>query len=221
VDDILIVGANEKIVDAIKGELKERYQMVDQGVVEHYLGMKVKLDVKSGHLTINQSAYIQAVLEKFDMAECNASELPMTKPCPTIADQPAEGSSEKESVSNFDYRGLIGSLLYISICSRPDIANSVSKLAKFVANPGPVHVKAAKRVLRYLQGTKGMSLHYLRGGERGEGPYVVGYVDASHGDDDHETRKATTGYCFQYNGCTVAWVSLDRRRWRGPPRKPS
>jgi hypothetical protein len=65
-----------------------------------------------------------------------------------------EGSTEEREVRSNPYHKLIGCLLYLSVCSRPDTSVAVSKLAVFVINPGQGHWLKAKRVLRYLKGTQ-------------------------------------------------------------------
>ena len=76
----------------------------------------------------------------------------------------------------YPYRQVVGKLMYIAVCTRPDICKAVSELSRFNANPGLKHWESAMRVLRYLSGTSGVGLIYKRGASKD----LWGYVDASH-----------------------------------------
>uniref|UniRef100_A0A2N9EVE4 Reverse transcriptase Ty1/copia-type domain-containing protein n=1 Tax=Fagus sylvatica TaxID=28930 RepID=A0A2N9EVE4_FAGSY len=96
---------------------------------------------------------------------------------------------------------IIGSLMYIMNCTRPDIAYSVSKLSRYTSNPGEDHWKAIVRVLRYLKYTLNYGVHYTR--------YLAvleGYSDANWISDTNDT-KSTSGYVFTLGGAAVSWKS--------------
>ncbi|CAI7752486.1 unnamed protein product, partial [Closterium sp. NIES-54] len=99
---------------------------------------------------------------------------------------------------------LVGCLMYLMTCTRPDLAYPLSILAHFVA-PGrhrPEHMAAAKRVLRYLCSTSGMGL--VLGGRR---PVVLtGHADASWA-DDQATQRSSQGYTFSLGFGSVSWRS--------------
>ena len=84
------------------------------------------------------------------------------------------------------YRGMIGSLLYLT-ASRPDIAFSVGLCARFQSNPKETHHKAVKRILRYLKGTDDLSLFYLKSDVYD----LKGYSDADYA-GDLVNRKRTS-----------------------------
>ena len=98
---------------------------------------------------------------------------------------------------------LVGSLLYAAVVTRPDIAFAVQRLGRHLQASGPEHWRAAKRVLRYLKGTRQLGIQY-RGAGAGE-PQLQGYCDADWG-GDVETRRSTTGYVFQLAGGSVSWT---------------
>jgi hypothetical protein len=84
------------------------------------------------------------------------------------------------------------------VCTRPDIAYVTGLLGRFQSNPGPEHWKLVKKVLRYLQGTKGLMLTY----RKTESLRIVGYSDSDYVGDD---RKSTSGYVFTLAGGAVSW----------------
>jgi hypothetical protein len=100
------------------------------------------------------------------------------------------------------FQSLIGSLMYAMICTRPDIAYSVSTLSRFNHNPSSEHYHAAVRVLRYLDQTSNLGIIF---GSEGA-TQLVGYSDSGYA-GDKDTRKSTAGYLYKMNGGSVSWKS--------------
>jgi hypothetical protein len=113
-------------------------------------------------------------------------------------DQCPKTEAEKESMKNVPYRQAIGSLMWAAVATRPDIAFAVSLLSQFLENPGEIHWQAAKRVMKYLKGTKDKRLVL---GKNREG--LVGYADADWASQDH--RHSISAYVFQINSGSVSW----------------
>ena len=109
---------------------------------------------------------------------------------------------DEECCDQRQYQSAIGSLLYLAIATRPDIAFAVSNAAKFSAQPAKQHWTAVKRILRYLRGTVNLGsvfAPHVSGG-------IVGYSDADWGGDTND-RKSTSGYLFQVCGAAISWRS--------------
>ncbi|XP_037807715.1 secreted RxLR effector protein 161-like [Lucilia sericata] len=100
------------------------------------------------------------------------------------------------------YRELLGSLMYVMLCVRPDICYHVSYLGRFQQNPSEEHWQSLKRVLRYLKGTVKKKLIYTASDDN----ILVGYADADWASDTTD-RKSISGYIFKVYGCTVSWSS--------------
>jgi hypothetical protein len=96
------------------------------------------------------------------------------------------------------YKELIGSLLYLSVGTRPDIAFAVGALARYTEKPSDAHMSTALSIVRYLKGTSEYGLKY------GGGSGLVGYCDADYA-GDVDSRRSTTGFCFLLNGAAVSW----------------
>ncbi|XP_063828471.1 uncharacterized protein LOC135077861 [Ostrinia nubilalis] len=109
-----------------------------------------------------------------------------------------------EEKPELPYQQLIGSLMYIAIGTRPDIAHTVSVLSQFNAHYGEVHWRAAKRVLRYLKASKDKRLIFKKTGD------MIGYADADYGSNLVD-RRSYTGYVFQMSGSSVSWESRKQR----------
>jgi hypothetical protein len=115
----------------------------------------------------------------------------------TSADCPSS-TEAIASMRNIPYHEAIGSLMYASLATRPDIMFAVQTVSRFATNPGPAHWEAVKRIFRYLKGTRDLWLSY-----GGKPKPLEGYTDAdgSMGED----RKAISGYAFIINGGAVSW----------------
>nr|GEV93607.1 DNA-directed DNA polymerase [Tanacetum cinerariifolium] len=106
---------------------------------------------------------------------------------------------EGESVDNTEYQGMIGSLLYLTE-SRPDIMSSVCLDARFQEDPKTSHLKAVKRIFRYIKGTTRLGLWY----PKGSGIETIVYVDFDHA-GDYVDRKRTSGICTFTGCCLTSW----------------
>ncbi|CAI7884443.1 unnamed protein product [Closterium sp. NIES-53] len=127
------------------------------------------------------------------------------QPTPLSTSHSLSAPSSDESVEpSGPYPELVGCLMYLMMCTRPDLAYPLSLLARYVA-PGrhrKVHLDAAKRVLRYLCSTSGIGL-VLGGWD----PVVLtGHADASY-IDDSATQRSSQGYTFSLSSGSVSWRS--------------
>ncbi|GBM98011.1 Retrovirus-related Pol polyprotein from transposon TNT 1-94 [Araneus ventricosus] len=109
--------------------------------------------------------------------------------------------AEKAEMSWYPYRSLIGSLMYLAICTRPDICHTVSYLSQFNENPGMPHWTAAKRVLKYLKDTKNRGLTF-----RPTKKPLVGYADAEWASDITD-RKSYSGCVLKFADGAISWES--------------
>ncbi len=181
VDDIFITGPDRDEINVLKMWLSNRFRMKDLGLCHHYLGMKVDCDLEAKTLTISQSVYVQKALESMGMQDCKSATTPMAKNRNLVSNPE---TADPLSVRN--YQSAIGTLMYAMTQTLSDLAYSVSTLSKISANPSKEHTGAVKRIYRYLQRTKSLSLIY-----RGDCELkLVGYTDSDLG-GDKETRRST------------------------------
>lgn len=113
----------------------------------------------------------------------------------------------KLDMQDVPYRSIVGSLMYLMVCTRPDLGACLSVLSRYLQNPGREHWESAKRALRYVKGTMGLGILYRRCPV--EAP--VGFCDASYGGVPH-MRRSTTGYCFVLAMGAVTWSSKVQNR---------
>ena len=112
----------------------------------------------------------------------------------------AEELGERE-VDPKEYQAIVGSLMYIALATRPDIAFAASALSRYNSQPRTSHLTTAKRVLRYLRKTADHCLHF--NGNDGE---ITGYTDSDWANDSAD-RKSQDGHVFLCNGGAISWQS--------------
>ena len=175
-----------------------QFEVTDLGEPTKIVGIEIDRDRARGTLTISQKQYIEALLEKERLQNGNSVATPMD---PSTKLYPSEGESEGRSNA---YASLIGSLMYLAVATRPDIAYAVYRLGSFMANPDMSHWTAAKRILRYLSGTREYGITYRAETRPGEAQFV-GYADASYACNDDST--SVSGYVFIMSGGAITWAS--------------
>ena len=162
--------------------------------------MKIeRSDMRLGLRTISmsQEQYVEEILEHHGMANCNPARTPMGNDIqlPVL---------NKAEVDITEYQRCIGSLMYLMICTRPDIAYSVGVLSRHVSCPGKAHMQAVKRVFRYLQGTSQYRLEYQSDDKVDIGLQV--FVDSDWA-GDRVDRKSILGFVVMFEGGAVSWGS--------------
>ena len=140
-------------------------------------------------MEMSQARFIERILDKFDMSECK----PKSIPCdPSIVNLSVEDSTTLNDSRL--YKEIVGSLIYLMTCTRPDIAYVVTKLSQYMCNPAIVYLNSAKNVLRYLKGTKHYSLKFNKSDHNLS---LIGYSDSDW--PGSEDRVSISGYAFHLN----------------------
>jgi len=183
VDYLAVAAKTLAGVSAAKDVVLSTYKRRNLGAPDTFLGMRVCRDRAAGMLSLSCPGATVALLQQFGMSEFRPNKLPL----------PAKASlgrtGEQPLVDRTPYEELVGSILYLSTTTRPDLANASGLLAHYMSNPEEQHWTAAKGVLRYLSGTVNYGLCY--GGREA----LAGAVDADFGGCP-ETRRSTTGWVF-------------------------
>jgi hypothetical protein len=186
----------------LKEELKGTFDVTDLGKPSKIVGIEITHHADS--ISISQKVYIDSILRKYKMENANPVSTPLD---PNTKLTPNEDGREPNR-SN-EYASLIGSLQYLTVATRPDIAYAVNRLAAYTANPSFDHYSAAKRVLRYLKGTRNLGITYHAHSTRSLGPpdsnTYYGFSDAAFANADD--RKSISGYVFLSNGGAITWGS--------------
>ena len=203
VDDILLASNDKGLLHEVKQFLSKNFEMKDMGDASYVIGIKIDRDRYRYILGLSQETYINKVLERFRMKDCSPSVAPIVKGDRFHLNQCPKNDFEREQMSNIPYASAVGSLMYAQVCTRPDIAFAVGMLGRYQSNPGMDHWRAAKKVMRYLKGTKDYMLMY----RRTDSLEVVGYVDSDFA-GCVDSRKSTSGYIFMLAGGAVSWKSV-------------
>ena len=199
VDDQLIAGNNLDELTEFKRQLNDAFECSDAGPVGYFLGFNIYRDRPNKRLYISQEHYIEALLEKYGMADCNPARTPLPSGFRPVAATEEEFAEAKD----LPFPQIAGALLYAATITRPDISFAASVLCRFISKWNKSHWQAAKHLLRYLRGTTDLALTYdAKASQR----VVLGYADADWG-GCLDTRRSTTGYVFKTYGGTVAWKS--------------
>lgn len=201
VDDIILAGKSESKIKEVKKDISKKFNTKDLGKLSYFLGMKVEQDEKNGSVWIGQHAYTESLLKKFGMEDCKPVSTPVD-----ISSKLTQATDDSLCVDQHRYQSAIGSLMYLSVSTRPDISFAVSSLARFSSNPTKEHWTALKRLLRYLKGTTMFGILYTKGGAS----ECIGFSDADWAGDTND-RKSTSGYVFMLNGGAVSWSSKKQK----------
>ena len=161
------------------------------GSLENFLGMQIKCQ-SDGSIFVSQEAYINQILQKFNMAEAKGVLMPVS--C-------EESDNHKDVSGKVPYREAVGSLMYLAAATRPDIAFAVSEAARVMDRPAEKDWNNVKRIFRYLRSNSNYGLRYTRGsGELKE------FSDADFA-GDKATRRSTTGVIAVFVDGAVSWTS--------------
>ncbi|GJW35036.1 retrovirus-related pol polyprotein from transposon TNT 1-94 [Tanacetum coccineum] len=196
VDDIIFGSTCQDMCDEFAKIMHDEFEMSMMGELNFFLGLQIK-QMEDG-IFFNQSKYIKEMLKKFGLEESKPMKTPMSSDTKLTKDE------ECESVDSTKYRGMIGSLLYLT-ASRPDIMFSVCLCARFQEAPKTSHLEAVKRIFRYIKGTMHLGLWY----PKGTGIETVVYDDSDHA-GDYVYRKSTSGICTFVGCCLTSWFSKKR-----------
>ncbi|GJY96776.1 copia protein [Tanacetum coccineum] len=175
----------------LNGFINEEFEMSMMGELNFFLGLQIK-QMEDG-IFFNQSKYIKEMLKKFGLEDSKPMKTPMSSDTKLTKDE------ECESVDSTKYRGMIGSLLYLT-ASRPDIMFSVCLCARFQEDPKTSHLEAVKRIFQYIKGTTHLGLWY----PKRTGIETVVYADSDH-TGDYVDRKSTSGICTFVGCCLTSW----------------
>ncbi|KAH9671079.1 hypothetical protein KPL70_017207 [Citrus sinensis] len=192
VDDMLIVGSDDDMIKSTKNMLKSKFDMKDMGLADVILGFKISR-VSNG-LILSQTHYVDKILGKFNKDDNTMSKTPLDTSIYL-------SKNRGEGISQVEYARIVGSLMYLTNCTRSDLAYTVSKLSRYTSNPGTDHWKAIVRVFRYLRFTRNYGLHYTKYPEVLEGFSDVNWIY------DVKDSKSTSGYVFTLAGAAVSWRS--------------
>ncbi|GKA93173.1 retrovirus-related pol polyprotein from transposon TNT 1-94 [Tanacetum coccineum] len=189
VDDMLIVGSNDKMIRSTKDMLKSKFDMKDMGLADVILRIKI-IRTQNG-LVLSQAHYVDKILNTHNAGDSGQARTPIDTSLHLF-------KNRGFGVAQLEYSRIIGMLMYLMTSTRPDLAYAVSRLSRYTSNPSYAHWKAITRVLHYLRYSRDYGLHYDRH------PTVIeGYTDANWISDIKDSRS-TSGYVFTLGGAAIS-----------------
>ena len=207
VDDIIFGSTNQEFCDEFRKMMANEFEMSMIGELSYFLSLQIK-QLKNGTF-VSQDKYIKDLIKKFGMIDSKVISTPMGTN--GNLDSDASGNMVDQKL----YRSMIGSLLYVTAL-RPDVMFSVCMCARFQASPRESHLKATKRILRYLKHTPNLGLWYPNGAKF----ELVGYSDSDYAGCKVE-RKSTSGTCQLLGISLVSWSSKKKIVLYYQPLKPN
>ena len=197
INNLLLLGEDLSRIEDIKCQLGKLYQMKDLGPASSYLGIQITRNRNSRAIWIDQQAYIENALKRFELQDANSTKTPLP------AGIHLEKSEEPVALDTKTYyQQIIRTLIYAAIGTRPDIAFVAMRLSRFNNNPTQEHIKYAKYVLRYLKGTKELKIKYDGASDAG----LIGYSDSDWGENRDDCHSAS-GHVFLMANGAISWAS--------------
>eukprot|EP00253_Pinus_taeda_P021394 PITA_21394 len=206
VDDMLLVGNEKEIIQDLKTQLSSKFDMKELGAANYILGMEIKRDLAKRKLWLNQRKYVETILQRFNMQDSKPVKVPIPEGVRLSSQQCPKTQEEEEDMSYVPYASAVGSLMYVMVCSRPDIAHVVGVLRRFMSKLGKEHWTTVKQVFRYLRGTSDYGLCYEGRPGLDKVLDIRDFVDADWA-RDLDQRRYTSGYVFNLFGGAVSWMS--------------
>ena len=154
VNDLIYTGNNTTMFGSFKKSMMVEFEMSDLGMMHYFLSIEVMQS--SIGIFLSQKKYVQKILDKFQMKDCN----PVNTPSEFGMKLNKDNGGKK--VDDTLYKQIVGSLMYLTAI-RPDIMHAESVISRYMECPTEIHLLAAKRIFWYLQGTKEFGLFYKNG----------------------------------------------------------
>ena len=208
VNDMAVAGKDHACIQNFKKDLTRQVEITDLGELHYILGIQVKRDRVACIISLNQTAYIHDILERFGMQNSNPVSMPLNVHEHLSATQSPQTTEDKKAYLEYAkglvYIQAIGSVIYATQ-TRLDVLHAVGVLSQFSTNLGKAHLKSMKRVLRYLKGTVHFAL--VLGCQGANRVDLVSWTDSDWAQDPDTGRRSIGGFVFDVAGSKVAWSS--------------
>ncbi|GJF00142.1 hypothetical protein PsYK624_164210 [Phanerochaete sordida] len=203
IDDITIASNDAAEADRFVQELSKVYKLRDLGDTSSLLGISITRDRPNRRIMLSQRQYIIDMLERYGFDSCASVQTPMDPGRRLSSEDCPSTPAERTAMQSLPYINAVGSLMFLATCTRPDIAYTVSVLARFNSIPGQAHWQAVKHLFRYLKGSQDLQLTY---GPAATTELFVTYSKSDYAGDSDPLRS--TGVYIDMMGTgAVDWSS--------------
>src|SRR5258705_6915469 len=201
VDDVLFLGNNKTLLMEKKDAFMKKWECRDLGHISEYLKMQIVRDRKMKKLVVDQISYARKVIERFGQQNAKPTNTPLP-----VGYIPKANEGVVEPKQRTYYQSIIGSLLYLALGTRPDIAHAVILMSQFMVNPSEDHIQKSLHIVRYIN--MHINAKIIYDGQNQEG--FIAYADADWASDPIN-RKSVTGNIIKLAGGAVSWVSRKQK----------
>jgi len=145
IDDMLIASKSRSTIDKLKKGLSFEFEMKDLGEAKKVLGMEIERDRRSNNVSLTQKEYLKKVLQTFNINEdAKSISTPMAPHFKLKATMSPTTVKERDYMTRVQYASAVGSLMYVMVCTRPDLSQAVSMISRYMHDPGRGHWEAVK-----------------------------------------------------------------------------
>ena len=204
VDDMTLVSKSKSKLAELKSSLRKHFKLRDLGPIEFLLGVKVERDRFKRTLHLSQRQYTLDILKRYGFDSCSPVSTPINPGARLSQEQSPKTPEDVNGMRSVPYSHAVGSLMYLAISTRPDIAYAVGVLSRFSSNPGKEHWAAVKHLFCYLKGTLDYRLSYSP--DPTSTSLFTTYSDADHG-GCKDTGRSTGAYVVKMGTGAVSWSS--------------
>jgi hypothetical protein len=131
VDGILLIENDISMLEAIKSSLRKSFSMKDLGEVVYILGIKIYRDRSNGLIELSQDAYIENILNRFNMEDSKKDFLPMSHGITLSKKQCHLAPDKQERMSVIPYASDIRSIMYGMLCTCLDVSDALSATSRY------------------------------------------------------------------------------------------
>ena len=198
VNDCTIAMSTLLLIITFKHQISEHVEITDPGELHWLLSIKIKHDHDCCTIHLSQHSYIESIITQYNFQDLKPVSTPMETSTQLSTSQAPATTLEIAKMHNIPYLEAVGSLMYASLSTHPDILFTVQTVSQFSKNPGLTHWDTVKQVFCYLKGTADLWLLYGVVKDK-----LVGYADADG--SMAKDRHAISGYIFMLHGGVVSW----------------
>ena len=200
VNDFFMVSSSRNTLARFRMQLQSVWQISDTGDTHFCVGIALSRDRARRTVSLSQTALIDCIISQFGLSDAHHVSIPMDPGLCLSCLTSNATSKEQHRLTRMPYRSLVGSLMYLALGTRPDIAYAVQQLCRYLDCYRAIHWEATKRVVRYLKGTRTLAL--TLGGEHTA--RLLGHTDTDFATCT-DTCRSVSGYCFSLGLSVVTW----------------
>lgn len=195
IDDGLIAAEDERDIKWLLDKLQQKFEMKVSDL-RMFLGLEIH-QLSDCSVQINQALYSRKVLKRFNMIDA----VPVSTPADPTSSQ-GESHDDEPTTIAYPFREAVGSLMYLAVGTRPDIAYAISSVSRHLENPMRRDVTAVKRIMKYIKATADHGILFDSNSKQD----LDVFSDADYA-GDRDSRRSTSGFVFMLGSGAIAWCS--------------